>query len=58
MALTLGYVEEADFTLIKVGQTIKNEIDLSKFFKLSKDEIYTVQFKYGGLSSNIITINN
>ena len=50
--------DDIDFVLVKAGETIKNEVDLSKFFELDANEVYTVQFKYGDIESNIIKIND
>ena len=52
------FFEDINFTLVKSGETIKNEVDLSNFFELAADEVYTVQFKYGDVVSNTITIND
>lgn len=50
--------EDFDFILIKSGHNIKNEVDLSKFFELNPDEVYTVKFECSDVVSNTITIND
>ncbi len=52
------FYEDIDFVLVKAGETINNEVDLGKFFKLDADEVYTVQFDCGDIKSNTITIND
>ncbi len=50
--------EDIDFILIKAGHSFKNEVDLSKFFELNSDEVYTVKFECSDVVSNTITIND
>lgn len=50
------FFKEDDFITLKPKQIIKSEIDLSSFYGINKNEIYSVQFKRGNMESNIIKI--